>query len=1037
MHSSSHKWIAFCLSVLMIGSFAAVPVAGFVGAAYGSLSGLGAPGLLMPSQPLQLVDSVGLRSLTMSTQSTVEVIVQLQGRSLAQEQVYRESLGLPPLDAAGQRAYVASLAAAQAPVVAALKSAGATVRYEYRLVYDGVDAVGGRVALANVISRLPGVQRVDLAQADNLNLDASVPFIFDDATYAQLGGDGTGVTIALIDTGIDYTHAAFGGPGTLAAYQAVDPTTLAGSGFPTAKVIGGYDLVGENYDARGSTAPGGVCSSVPVPDPNPIDINGHGTHTADTAAGMEVRDPNTDALLTPHGVAPGALIYEYKVFSGCAADGTASTSNANVIAAIEMAVDPNQDGNTADHAQVISLSLGSDFGRDTTPDSVAANAAVDLGAVVVASAGNAGNLPYITGSPATGSQVISVAAGNDPKIKVQLLTVAGSNGADGSYESVEAAITPPLTTVGAVSGPAVNVPNLACNGMTLPDLTGAIALIARGTCTFHDKILNAQNAGAIAVVVRNNVAGDPIIMGGDSTGITIPAVMISQADGATIRPAITSGTTFTLDPANQLPIPNRLAAFTSAGPRFGDSAIKPDLTAPGVNILSAQVGTGTGSTEVSGTSFSAPHVAGAAAILLQVHPDWTPAEIKDALMNTATDTSRSGVVYPVALQGAGRIRVDVAVKTESLVDPGSASFGVVQGSGMGKKVYTDTLTLENLGTSTKTFALSGAFRLASDNDGSIALFFPTTLTVKPGRSVAFAFQIQVNFAALTNPDGMIKETDGFLTLTETTSGGNVLRVPFLVVPIPRAQVSIKGSPQSLTNGMPLTFTNKGLRASGVDIFQFGAKNPVEDLLPGEPSAWLNIRYTGARAYDVSGLGRILEFGVANYGTRSASSAMQTDILIDANGDGIPDYDVVVADLGALTGAAVSGQMVSAVFSLSTSNGFLEFLVDSSPNVAWETAPILLDDLNVLGGPTIDASNPSFSYFVVTTDLQTGFQDVSGSAMFNAITPAVDVTVNSFLLPAGASGTVNVVGSGPNGLLVLLENNMGGTSQSLVIPSKLG
>ncbi len=1017
----------------MVGSFGVVPVAGLIAAAQGASPAVGVSALTTPARPLQLVDGTGLRSVMLSGSPTVEVILGLQGRSLAAEQAYRTSIGLAPLDAAGQRAYVASLATAQAPVVAALKAAGATVRYQYRLTYDGLDVIGGRVALTQVIARLPGVQRIDLAQQANLDLDASVPFIFDDATYAQLGGDGTGVTIALIDTGIDYTHATFGGPGTVAAYEAIDPTTLVGSGFPTAKVIGGYDLVGENYDARGATAPGHACSATPVPDPNPLDINGHGTHTASTAAGEEVLDSHGN-LLTPHGVAPGAKILEYKVFSGCASDGTASTSDANVIAAIEMAVDPNGDGDTSDHANVISLSLGGTFGRDTSPDSVVANAAVDIGAIVVASAGNSGNVPYITGSPATASKVISVAAGNDPKIKVQLVTVANSNGANGEYESVEAAITPPLATVGTVSGTTV-YGGLACSAFPAGSLTGMIPLIARGTCTFHDKILNAQNAGAIAVVVRNSVAGDPIIMGGDATGLTIPAVMISMADGLAIKAALTATTTFTLDPSNTLPIPNRLAAFTSAGPRFGDSVIKPDLTAPGVNILSAEVATGTDSTPVSGTSFSAPHIAGAAAILKEIHPDWTPAEIKDVLMNTATDTSRSGVVYPVALQGAGRVRVDVAAKSTSLVDPGSASFGVQELDGPGARVYTQMLTLESKGTAKQTFALSAAFRLASDNDGSIGFSFPTTLTVPAGGSIAFPFKVKVNFAALTSADGVLTEKDGFLTLTG--SGGDVLRVPFLIVPIPRSQVALKSSPQSLSNTMPLTFTNKGLRDSWVDVFQFGVKNPRENLLPGEPSAWLNIRYTGARAYDAGSLGRILEFGVANYGPRSAPSNMEWDVLIDANGDGTPDYDAVVADLGLLQGGSATGQMASAIFSLSTGHGFILFTVDSENNVAWETVPILLDYLNFVGGPTINNANPVISYFVVTTDLGTGYADVSGSATFNVMEPTLDVNVNSFVLAAGATGTIRVMGNGPGGLLVLLENNIAGTGQSLVIPAKLG
>jgi minor extracellular serine protease Vpr len=1019
----------------MIGSFGVVPVAVLVGAAQAAPPGISASGLGSPTHPLQLVDTVGMRGLTLSTRQTVEVIVGLQGRSLAEEQTYRQQMGLPALDGAGQRAYVASLEAAQAPLVAALKAAGATVRYQYHLTYDGVDVVGSRVALTQLIPRLPGVQRVDLAQNDNLNLDASVPFIFDSATYAQLGGDGTGVTIALIDTGIDYTHATFGGPGTLAAYNAIDPTIVKPSYFPTAKVIGGFDLVGENYDARGATAPGGTCSATPVPDPNPLDINGHGTHTASTAAGMEVKSGST--VLTPHGVAPGALVYEFKVFSGCAADGTASTANSNVIAAIEMAVDPNGDGDTSDHANVISMSLGSDFGRDTTPDSVASNAAVDLGAIVVASAGNAGNVPYITGSPGTASKVISVAAGNDPKIHIQFLGVTGTAGgvADGNKVAVEAAITPPLSTTGTQTG-ATAYGGLGCGAFTPGLFTGMIPLISRGTCTFHDKILNAQNAGAIAVVVFDNRVEAPIVMGGDSTGLTIPAVFISQADGVAIVNALTGSTTLTLDPTNIQPIPNRLAGFTSAGPRFGDSALKPDLTAPGVEILSALVGSGTGSSPVSGTSFSAPHIAGAVAILKQIHPTWTPEEIKDVLMNTATDASPDGTPYPVGLMGAGRVRVDVAAKSHSIAIPGGLSFGVKQEDGHGWDVYTKWLTVENKGNHGAIFSLSAAFRDPSENDGSIRFFFPSSIFVPAHQSQKVPFTIGVNFAKSTLPDGVLNEIDGFLTLTQK-GGGDVLRVPFLILPIPRADVELESGARNLKNGTPLTFENEGLRASGIDIFQFGVKNPRENLLPGEPSAWLNIRYTGARAYDVQGLGRILEFGVANYGPRSSSSNMVTDILLDVNGDGVPDYDVQVADLGVLTGGATTGQMVSAVFSLSTFNGFLEFFVDSENNVAWETAPILLDDLNVLGGPTIDATNQSFSYFVVTTDLQTGFVDVSGSATFNAITPKLDVDVNSFLLSAGAETTVHVLGKGPGGLLVLFENNIGGTSQSQVIPAKLG
>src|SRR2546422_960921 len=384
-----------------------------------------------------------------------------------------------------------------------------------------------------------------------------------------------------------------------------------------------------------------------------------GTHSSDTAAGIEVKDAS-GKVLTPHGVAPGASLYAIKIFSGCASDGTASTSTANVVAANEWAMDPNHDGDTSDHADVINMSLGGAFGRDTEASSVASNAAVNLGVIVVAAAGNAGNIPYITGSPAAASGAISVAAGNDPGVKVQLLTVAGSGAANGNYESVPAAFGPTLVDTATKTGPTSFV-GQACTALPAGSLTGQIPLIERGTCFFVVKVKNVQNAGAIAAVVYNNVAGDPIVMGGTDATITIPSVMVGNANGLAIRGALGASSTFTLDPASQVSIENRLAPFTSRGPRFNDAAIKPDVTAPGVAILSAEVGTGTEATPVSGTSFSSPHVAGAPPIFRQLHPSWTLAENKSLPMDTATNARPDGATpHSLSLMGASPGRRDVA-----------------------------------------------------------------------------------------------------------------------------------------------------------------------------------------------------------------------------------------------------------------------------------------------------------------------------------------------------------------------------------------
>src|SRR3989442_560606 len=626
-----------CLTVMMIVSFAVLPVAALLRAAPASTSAIDtlATASADVSDYLSSLErwdggSLAIHPALSDASIPVEVIIQLQGRSLAAEQMYRAEQGFAKLDGAAQQAYVAGVRAAHVDLRATIIAAGGAVRHDYAIVYNGIDAVMDRAALYQ-ISGLPGIVRIQPTQLATLELDNSVSFILGGKTYAQLGADGTGVRIAVIDSGIDYTHAALGGAGDPAAYATNNPALREAGELQTAKVIGGTDLVGEAYDARGASAPGGLCSATPAPDPDPLDVNGHGTHSSDTAAGMEVKDAS-GKVLTPHGVAPGASLYIIKIFSGCAADGTASTSTANVVAAIEWAMDPNHDGDTSDHADVINMSLGGAFGRDTEASSVASNAAVNLGVIVIAAAGNAGNIPYITGSPAAASGAISVAAGNDPGVKVQLLAVAGSGTANGNYESVPAAFGPSLVDTGTKTGPTSFV-GQACTALPAGSLTAQIPLIERGTCFFVVKVKNVQNAGAIAAVVYNNVAGDPIVMGGTDPTITIPSAMVGNANGLTIRAALGASSTFALDPANQVSTENRLAPFTSRGPRFNDAAIKPDVTAPGVSILSAEVGTGTEATPVSGTSFSSPHVAGAAGLFGQFQPPRDPPANKTLLLS--------------------------------------------------------------------------------------------------------------------------------------------------------------------------------------------------------------------------------------------------------------------------------------------------------------------------------------------------------------------------------------------------------------------
>jgi subtilisin family serine protease len=434
----------------------------------------------------------------------------------------------PPAISAGTATKVGlrsqQLAVAQLALIQRLIALHIQVLFQTRLSYNGI-AVSLPADQLQELRGLPGIADVHVIPPKQRANAAVVPFIGAPAVWSAPGGvTGRGIRIGIIDSGIDYTHADFGGPGTPQSYTANDRTRIEPGSFPTAKVVGGYDFAGDNYDASGVAG-----SPIPTPDPDPLDCNGHGTHVAGTAAGFGVADdgttypgPYTDGLDFTHfrvgpGVAPEAQLYALKVF-GC------QGSTTLMALAIERALDPNGDGNPADHLDVINISLSSAFGSDDDPDSIALDNAVRAGVVAVVAVGDTGNTFYATGAPASAQLAIAVGASID--------TARASTGA----------------------------------------------------------------------------------------------------------------------PADSL------ASFSSRGPQRGNSALKPDLVAPGLDLRSASVGSGTAAVAMSGTSTAAPQVAGAAALLRQLHHDWTPEQIKAALMNTAAPVRMAdGKPYPPSLGGAGRL----------------------------------------------------------------------------------------------------------------------------------------------------------------------------------------------------------------------------------------------------------------------------------------------------------------------------------------------------------------------------------------------
>jgi len=346
------------------------------------------------------------------------------------------------------------------------------------------------------------------------------------------------------------------------------------------------------------------------------------------------------------GVAPDAKIIAYRAL-GPGGMGTTE----QVLAAIDQAIE--------DSVDIINLSLGNEINGPDLPISLAINKAVEKGIVAVTSSGNAGPNIWTVGSPGTAAKGISVGASTPPlktpylelnqeKIRLEPLVGSVKWNADRSLEIVEAGIG---------------------QKKELKTAKGKIVLVQRGKLTFTEKAQNAYEAGAAAVIIYNNTAGS--FVGNLETEVDIPVSAVSQEAGKKIAKALKRGTQFArLSFVSEQDI---LADFSSRGPVTGSWEIKPDVVAPGVAIASTVPG---GYLSLQGTSMAAPHVAGACALIKQAHPDWSPAQIKSALMTTATQIkNREGHLYRTYEQGAGRIQVEKAIAAETLVLPASLHFG--------------------------------------------------------------------------------------------------------------------------------------------------------------------------------------------------------------------------------------------------------------------------------------------------------------------------------------------------------------------------
>jgi minor extracellular serine protease Vpr len=936
--------------------------------------------------------------------------------------------------------------ASQTGVVDAVRQHGGRVVSQVQDAYNGVHV---HLAAASVaaVAALPGVVGIHLVPTYKPSLTESVPYVGVPQAWSATGQTGAGEKIAVIDTGVDFYHADFGGSGNPADYTyglAHDTTVPAYNSngttvaFPSAKIPVGYDFVGDAYDA---SAPSGSPATIPQPDPNPLDCNSHGTHTASTAAGFgELStgatyhgpyDPSiygsTDFKIGP-GVAPNAQLYIYKVF-GC------NGSTDVVTEAINKAV---QDG-----ADVISMSLGSDFGTSDTPDAVAAENASRAGVVVVAASGNSGSGAYLTSTPASSSRTISVAA---------LDTNASFPGATigiGAGISALNANNGPLPVTGKLdvlmSGGSIS---LGCaDGDYSGVAHGDIVVTQRGVCARVARAQFGQAHGAAAVIMVNVGAGLPPFEG-PIAGVTIPFIGVLESDGPALIGA--NGTTVTISSAGLLTNPTykQLADFSSYGPRFGDSALKPDVTAPGVSIVAAGMGTGNDVLVDSGTSMATPHVAGIAALVLAANPHWSVNEVKAAIMSTASEASAKIVGYDPLGAGSGVVQAQLASTTAALAVTkdhlDSLAFGYKPLTGSFSSVK--SFTIENKGSKAIAYKLTAGF--VGSSSGAKVKVSPSSVTVPAHGSRDVSVTLSMTSAAVkalptmdtfSGPGpGTVLAVEGVVSATPTTTGTGIyqLHVPFLVVP--RGDSSVVAGPAApyhVTSGVAnsqVSLKNSGIHSGTADVYSTGVTDT--DHTTGISS----VRAVGVQSQPGAACGggstdECLIFAINGWHQWSNAAAAEFDIAIDTNGDGAPDYFVVGTDLGALTTGTFNG--VEASFTFDASGNLLAaFYADAPMNGSVIELPALA------GAMGVTSASPTFSYAITGFDLINGTIDsVPGTAAYNAFTPSL--SNGQFIsLASGASATLPLAANlalqttTPSlGWMVVSLDDANGAAQAALIP----
>jgi minor extracellular serine protease Vpr len=966
----------------------------------------------------------------------VTVVVQLSDDPIA---VARANAPNHWISAAQHSSIAATVDAQQASVLPAIQGSGGRVLARYHGALNGIKIRIDHDQVESLKS-LPGVTAVLPVRTYHLDNAESVPFIGAPQVWQGVPGyRGEGVKVAIIDTGVDYTQADFGGPGTVAAYKAAlaadtappDPT-LVGPDAP--KVKGGIDLAGDAYDATDPT-------SVPQPDANPLDCNSHGTHTAGTLAGFGITPDGktytgpyntaayTQGFLVGPGVAPKADLYSIKVF-GCAG------STNLVVDAIDWAIDHDMN--------VISMSLGSDFGTAKDADEIAVRNATRAGIIVVAASGNAGPIPYITSSPAGAASAISVAA-MDSHASYPGAQLTLDNGSIEVQDSNGAPLPGGPLPVVVLRNPDGSI-SLGCNESEYVDsqIAGKMVVTLRGVCARIQRAQFGQAHGAAAVVMINTSPGYPVYEG-PIPGVTIPFFGALPSDEATLAAA----STVTSLVANTITNPTyrTAASFSSQGPRFGDSLLKPNVTAPGVSIFSAGMGTGNGGLYDSGTSMATPHVAGVAALAFQSHPGWDEQQLSAAVVETADPSVLTD--YTTSIEGAGGVQAVGAAYTQAVVL--SDTVGGEHAVSLGFDEFLDRyqsrqrLLIVNNGKTPIVFNVSTTPTSAVQHTARISqtsVFVPAHSRTPVELTVSVpAANVGGVHDALGNV--IFNEVSGYVTFAPASSGMNggvTLHVPYYLVPRARSNV-LAFLTQALSAKHPQAQVQLLNVLGGVtgfaDFFEWGLSGPRQGMEYYDTRAAGVESFTGADPANPLGDPELV-FAINTYPRFSSPEAGEFDVLVDVNGDKKPDFDIVGIDFGDLTTGTFSGQYASVVYNLNTKKITAAYLADAPTDGSTVLLPVFAQDLG------LTSSSPPITYTETTTNLFDGSSEtLPGSASFNPFAPAISSGFFVTLAPnAHAAVPVALDPSQwkitpAKGWMVVVEDNHSGAQQAVLLPASAG